>query len=87
MISQNSLPPNCQINPEGFQGTLRDISSNIDVLGSVKLNLEITPNLTINHECLVIQNSLPSNMILGADILARLQAVIDFQNKKNFGSY
>ena len=81
VISENSVPENVTINPEGFQGVLQGVNSNITVAGTVKLNINITSEVVLHHEFVVVKNILPSNLILGTDFLNRIQAVINFPDK------
>ena len=89
IISEGSVPENCPINTNGFMGVLRDVSANIEVVGTVKLNFEITKDVVLHHEFVVLNKKhlLPTNVILGTDILTKIQAVIDFSTSKLLGVY
>ena len=87
VISENSVPENVTINPEGFQGVLQGVNSNTTVAGTVKLNINITSEVVLHHEFVVVKNILPSNLILGTDFLNRIQAVINFPDKNLNGTY
>ena len=89
IVHENVLPKNCNINRTGFTGILRDISTNLKVLGTAKLNFQISKNVVIHHEFLVLSkiHSLPTNVLVGTDLLSKMQAVIDFKDKLLKGQY
>lgn len=89
IICETSLPENCYINPAGFQGILNGVASTVHVVGTARLNFEVTENVVLHHEFVVLEKRhvLPTNIIVGTDILSKLQAVIDFKSKRLLGEY
>ena len=89
IIQEDSLPPSAIINTHGFAGLLCDVSSSLNVKGTTNLNLELEQGVVVNHNFIILSNQhrLPTNIIIGADILSRVSAIVNFDSKKISGCY